>query len=183
MSRNQSDHVIIGGLALLTLLSLAFSLQAIVLGTISERIVELVLYASLTAFALILSVPLLRSELSIAHAIGMIALLSLPADIIPVMSVALFMGGLVGAVGRRQLRRRGQVDERQSDLFTIVHITARVTLPYFVAGHLYYDLLDGSLPIDVNSDISQNLISVSAFALVYVALYFASFTLQRKSVV
>jgi K+-sensing histidine kinase KdpD len=176
MSRNQSDHLIVGVLALLTLLSVLVSFQAASPGLISERLVELVIYASLTAFALIFSVPLPRSELSIAHAIGMMAMLSLPAEVIPDMSIALFLGGILGAVGHRQLRHR-QRNEVQPNLYAIVHMTARVTLSYFAAGYLYKGFFNGTLPISTSSDFAQ-LLPVLGFALVYVILYFASFVLQ-----
>ena len=74
MSQNRYYGVAVGIIALLTLLSIAISVQLLDAGIVAHRMVELVVYALLTAFALILSVPLSRSELSIAHAIGLMAL-------------------------------------------------------------------------------------------------------------
>lgn len=180
MSRSQVNQIILIFIAVLTLISLVLSVQALSFGIVGARILELVVFALVTAFALVLSVPFARTELSIAHAIGLIALLSLPSDVIPAMTIAIFIGGLLGSAFRGTIRQEGRYTEAEWYMTTI-YITGRVTLAYFAAATIYAGFFNAPLPINNNYDLGQNALALSAAILVYLIVYMLSFMAQVRS--
>ncbi|MGJ3239584.1 MAG: GAF domain-containing protein [Anaerolineae bacterium] len=178
MSRKLSNQISLVTIAILTLASLVISAQAFDGGLIAARIVELLAYALLTAFALMLSVPLFRSEISIAHAIGLLAIFSLPADIAPMMTFAIFIGGLVGSLLRSQIEQQSRRYEKPPWYVTVIHATSRVTLAHFAASLVYIRLFNASLPITDSTDLSSQTAPILASVGVYFVLYFLSFILQ-----
>ncbi|MGB7341229.1 MAG: GAF domain-containing protein [Phototrophicaceae bacterium] len=180
MSRNVINKAILLLIVILTLISLVISVQAITVDAIITRIPELVVYALVTAFALILSVPLVRSELSVAHAIGLMALLSLPADVAPAMTIALFIGGALGGVVRARIEQNSRRYESPAWYATTLHTSARVTVAYFVASFLYINVLNAPLPISDMLDVSPQLSPLIITITVYLVLYFISFMVQVR---
>lgn len=180
MSRS-SINFIMFLLAAMTVAVLVISLSEIENLTLllSNHLLELVIYALLTAFAIALSVPLARSEFSIAHAIGITAFLSLPATVFAPMTIAVAAGAVIGSLGLliwgwQPVTRL--ISPRTGP--SSIYIVARVTLSFFVSGRLYISL-SGQLPLDVTTEaILNNLIPLVAYGLSYVVLYFAIFVLQ-----
>lgn len=183
MTRAALQPVITWSLTAITLLVVVSSLGQSAPG-LGERFLELGVYALLTAFALALSVPLARGELSVAHAIGMMAFLSLEIHVYPAMTVAIFLGGLAG--GWVLVYRGSNSDgrkRRSADLREVVYITARVTLSFYAAGRLYAEVLQGPLPLSAPG--RENLLALAAplaaYALIYTSVYFALYVLQLYS--
>lgn len=164
-------------LTFLTFFILAYSLAQTSASIWLDRLPELVVYALLTGFSVVLSVPLARSELSVAHATGIVAFLSLPASVAPAMTCAIGLGGLIGSLGLVQFgwRADSQV-RRRGGLVTVNYITARVTVSFFVASNLY---LSSGAPLPAQTFASEYVLPMAIFALTYVALYLLIFILQR----
>lgn len=180
MSRQQINNLIIAIIIILTAISLGISIQTLDSRVLVPRILELFVYAIITAFALILSVPLSRSELSIAHAIGLIAFFSLPADVVPAMTLAIFIGGIIGGTIRSRLEPKRRYDGPPWYV-TAIHITARVTLSYFVASQIYIHFFNASIPISDSLDIRQQFLPLTITILAYLAVYFTSFMVQVRT--
>jgi len=181
MSRKLVNNAILITIAILTLLSLAYSMITFEPEAFSSRVLELAVYALVTAFALILSVPLSRSQLSVAHAVGIMALLSLPENIIPTMTIAIFTGGAIGGVVRSRIERQNRRYERPPWYVTTVHITARVTLAYFVGSFVYIQVFSAALPISADLNISALTIPLSVTIGAYLAVYSISFVIQVRT--
>lgn len=181
MSRNLINNVILFIIASMTILSLVISIQTLNIEALSSRIPELVIFALVTAFALILSVPLSRSELSIAHAIGLMALLSLPGSVAPAMTIAIFIGGTIGGFVRSRIKRQNRSYETVAWYITLFHIPARVTLAFFVASLIYRDIFDAPLPISVNLNMIPYYLPLTITILSYLLLYFISFLIQVRT--
>lgn len=149
---------------------------------------QFVMYGLLTAFALYFSVQLTDGELSMAHVVGMMAFLAYPADVNLLIGLVIFVGGIGGGllmVARTYLQLPSQRRIR-ANVNTILYVTARVTVSYFVASSVY--LNSGSpLPLnDVNDPLSLNQLTrmsgdVLIFAGMYIALYTAIFAIQLYS--
>src|SRR5690606_54115 len=139
MLRKQINYATLAIIIIVTVMSLGVSFQSLNVNVLTTRFLELTVYTIITAFALILSVPLSRSELSIAHAIGLIAFFSLPADVVPAMTIAIFIGGVIGGTIRSRLEPKRRYDS-PAWYVTAIHITARVTLSYFVASQIYINV-------------------------------------------
>ena len=171
LSRHQLHRVVRVSLFLLTCLVLMISLRDVTLALLSDRLLELGVYGLLTAFALVFSAPLSRGEQSIAHVIGMVAFLSLPAAVAPTMTVALFLGALVGSIGLSLFDRYPH--ERQGrtiDLIDMIYITSGITLSFFAASRIYI-LFNGTLPLTTGIDVMANLVPLLAYVTIYVVLY------------
>ena len=136
-------------------------------------------YAALTAFMLYFGVLLSEGELSPAHTVGIVAALSLGYEAFPLMTWAIFLGGVVGGillVLRTQdtsLRRRLTTRTASS----IIAISARVTLSFLVATQAFY-LLDGELPLRVPI---HDELELTIFIAVYSLIYFLIFMLETYS--
>jgi NtrC-family two-component system sensor histidine kinase KinB len=180
MSQNRYEGYVVAVLGILTLFAVVWTLSSVEISVISSRLVELVVYSLLTAFALILAVPIARSELSVAHAIGMMAFLSLPAEVAPAMTIAIFIGGVIGGMIRARVVRNRQ-KQNNHWIYTFIHICSRATLAFFVTERLYNTILRASLPIESSADLTINTLPLMIYALVYVGFYLASFTLQLAS--
>ena len=143
---------------------------------------ELIMFGLLTAFALYFSVQIMHSELSMAHVVGMIAFLAYPSDKSNIILLVIFVGGLSGGflmVLRAFLQPPSQRRVR-ANLNTLVYVTARVTVSYYVASVVY---IQTSAPLPLNDSLSFNSLSdiISAlilYALVYIGIYTAIFALQ-----
>ncbi|MCA9915762.1 MAG: GAF domain-containing protein, partial [Anaerolineae bacterium] len=123
---------------------------------------ELMIYALLTAFAAALSLPLSYSRLSVAHAVGILALLSLPSEAVPLMALSLAIGGVLGGAFQSAVltqRRRNPSRWVQSMV-----VSALVTVPYFLAGRFYLDILGGTLP-------TENGLAIGLVTAVYLLVY------------
>ncbi len=137
-------------------------------------------YALLTGFTLYFGVLLAEGELSPAHAIGMVAYLSLPRPALPLMLWATFLGGVMGGIAlvlRHQdvaLRRRVTARTARS----VVAISARVTLSLLVAAQVHA-AFGGSPPI--YTPLSDEVVPLLAFALVYCLIYLLIFILEHYS--
>lgn len=178
MRRRTIQWVIVGALAGLTLLVIAVCIPAGI-PVLAEGRLEPEVYLLLTAFAVALSVPLAYTELSLAHAIGMTAFLSLEERLYPAMTLAIALGGILGGLAR-MYRRHGR-ESRLSYLRMIVYLTAQVTLSYYVAARIYVALPGAVLPLATPT--SENwlilLLPLLIYILLYMTVYFAIFTLQQ----
>jgi signal transduction histidine kinase len=178
MTRSRLHRLITGSLTLLTLLILGDSLMTIDSAVVGARLLELVVFALLTALAVLLSVPLSGGQLSIAHAVGMLAFLSLPPDTAPAMTVMIAAGGFLGGLLQLQLQPALYPRvTREPHWQQVIYITARLTVAFFVAGRVYIDFLGAPLPIDSES-LRLSSAPLLLYAFLYAVLYFVLFTLQ-----
>lgn len=173
-------------LLLLTLLVATYSLANTSISVVTTYSVELGVYSLLTALALTLTVPLSRGELSIAHAMGMIAFLSLDAEAAPAMTVAIFFGGILGSFAALHLVEQNRLSERRTFSTTnLIFLTAQVTLPFFVTSRVYADIFQAPQPLGAFlTDSGLNLATAPLFlyAFLYIALYFVIFVLEQETV-
>jgi len=135
-----------------------------------------VVYSGLTAFAIALGVDDGRADLNVAHTVGMVAFLSAPPQVAPLMLWAIFIGSLVGGaifIARSHLPHQ---HNRRDDWTNGLYVLSRSVLPFFLASQAYISL-DGPLPISVSA-LNEALPSLLVFALLYFGLYLAIFTLQ-----
>ncbi|MEL6405591.1 MAG: GAF domain-containing protein [Chloroflexota bacterium] len=177
MSRKSQNTLVVAILSFVALLGVVFAVPLIEIGIVADRIVELVVYALVTAFALILSVPLSRGTLSIAHAVGLMALLSLPTDTIPAMTVAIFIGGMIGGIFHA---RTASSRDIFVSIETIARSVAQVTVAYLGAGLVYAYGFSADLPINA-SVISEEAIPLTITVIVYLILYTLSFLFQVRA--
>lgn len=138
------------------------------------------IYLLLTAFSLIFGVILSQSELSVAHMIGILAFLSYPAEARPVITYAIFLGGVMGSLGwyaRKSFRSRRRRNSTLS-LQSGVMVVARVTLSYWASGQVYI-AAGGRLPVGrLPEDLLAVTLPLVIYALVYITLYFSIFLLE-----
>jgi two-component system, NtrC family, sensor histidine kinase KinB len=135
----------------------------------------LFLYALLTVFALYFSASLSQGYLSAAHAIGVVAALSLPADAQPSMTWAIAIGGLIGGGVHVYLRERALYDQNKWMMVrAALLIAVRVALSFFVASY-FYTAIGGTLPMDVTNlgEVIPVILFCIAYTLIYFALYLA----------
>lgn len=173
-----------GALLALTLLCVGYSALQVAPQT-SRYAVELISYAGLIALSITLSIPIAHSQLSLAHAGTMLAFLSLPSFVAPSMTIAVFIGALVGSiiiiwVGWQAGEERAPT---RANAYTGVFIISAITLSFFASSHLYTDILRGNLPLKtvLLSEIASQGLVLLAYTLVHVAVYLAVFTLQLYS--
>src|SRR5215207_9453933 len=131
ITRARINLLILWLLALITVATLALNIpdSAFVSGYVDL----FVIYALLTAFALYFGTILTEGEFGSAHAVGMVALLSLPQTAQPTMLWAIALGGMAGGLllvarsddtlPRRPLTARSAR--------SVIAITARVSLSFF----------------------------------------------------
>jgi K+-sensing histidine kinase KdpD len=168
----------VGALASLTLLLIVVNLPDGIPVLLEGRL-EPEVYLLLTAFALALSVPLVYTELSLAHAIGMTAFLSLEERFYPAMTLAMAVGGILGGIAR-VYRNRGR-ENRAANIRTVIYLTAQVTLSFYVAARTFVAFPGAILPLPTPT--SENwlrlLLPLLVYTLLYLTVYFAIFTLQQ----
>jgi GAF domain-containing protein len=165
-----------------TLLLAAFAvLLALILNIPDNRIIEAyttqaLVYVSLTAFALFFGSRLSQGMITSAHVVGMVALLSLPEGAFPFMLWTTFFGAVGGIVIKRFYARTSDYSVYIAD---VIFTAAQVVLSFFAAGRVYI-ALDGSLPLEsVSWDNNSSIfIALTAYVIVYVALYVAFFALR-----
>ncbi|MBC7810237.1 MAG: GAF domain-containing protein [Burkholderiales bacterium] len=160
------------------------------LATIEEYFGLLLVFALLTAFILQFGVLLSETDLSPAHIIGMVAVLSLPRDAQPAMIWAIFLGSAIAPLiaalvrmSRVQMRTRftHRVDapnETQPTPRRIVMVVARTTLSVFVAAEAYA-ITGGRLPLERLT--LNDVWPLLAFSVTYVLVYLAIFLLETYS--
>lgn len=143
---------------------------------------ELIMYGLLTAFALYFSVQIMHSELSMAHVVGMIAFLAYPPDKSDIILLVIFVGGLSGGflMALRAFLQPPSQRRVRANLNTLVYVTARVTVSYYVASVVY---LQTSAPLPLSTAVSFNPLTeifstLILYAVVYIAIYTAIFALQ-----
>jgi NtrC-family two-component system sensor histidine kinase KinB len=147
---------------------------------INEFGMRALIYGGLTAFALYFGVLLTEGEFSPAHIVGMVAFLALPRAAQPLMTWAVFLGGVVGGTAlvlRKQdvtLRRR--LTERTAR--SVVAISARVTFSFIVAAQVY-TLLGGGVPL--TAPLRDEIPALLIFSLTYSLIYFLIFILETYS--
>ncbi len=180
LSKETARLLVTGALLALTLLCVGFS--AFQLSSQTPRYtIELLSYAILIAFTIALSIPISHSQLSLAHAGGMLAFLSLPAFVAPATTIAVFFGSLMGSVV--VIWRGWQGEERvmnRASAYTGIFIIAGVTLSFFVSSHLYTDILQANLPLKtvLLSEIASQSLVLLSYVFIHSVVYVAIFTLQ-----
>lgn len=143
---------------------------------------ELIMYGLLTAFALYFSVQIVEGELSMAHVVGMMAFLAYSSENSSVILLVIFVGGISGGflMALRAFLQPPSQRRVHANLNTLVYVTARVTVSYFIATTVYMQAtvslpLYEALSIDPLADIISTLI---LFTTVYTIIYTAIFALQ-----
>ncbi|RMG83192.1 MAG: hypothetical protein D6712_13400, partial [Chloroflexi bacterium] len=148
---------------------------------LNEQLAVLVIYGVMTAFALNFRVALLNEgELSPAHAVGMIAFLSLPQELFPAALWAIFLGSLGGSsiqVVRRWLRQDTPIYKQQI-LCQLICTTARVTLSFYIAAQ-FYILSNQPLPLStLKATDNPHVLGLFFYGLLYVGSYLSLFVLE-----
>ena len=144
---------------------------------------ELVMYGLLTAFALYFSIQMVNSELGMAHVVGMMALLAYPPlEVSGLILLVIFTGGLSGGIlmALRSYLQRPSQRRVRANIYTLIHVTARVTISYFIVANVY--IQSGAyLPLNdtiASSPLSNILGTLILFAITYLAVYVAIYALQ-----
>ncbi len=164
MKRLPINTLMLAVLGLITLAVLLFNLPD--QGVLAGYGGILIIYALLTAFALNFGVVVVEGELSPAHGVGMLVLLSLPHT---VFSSSLWAIALGGAIGEVALALR--THQRQSSAHVIL-VVARITVSYYVAALVY----NGALPLQTLHP--EALLPVIIYGLVYSTVYFLLFLVE-----
>ena len=154
------------GLGLLTLAVLLLNLPAHDIAASTSGI--LLIYGLLTVAALGLNfgINVEGGKFSAVHAIGLLALLSLPGYAAPYSLWVIALGGLVGGlIAVRSMQRSAGVTR-------LIFLIARVTLSFY-AGMVVYN---GALPL-VNFTLGD-LLPVIVFGVVTSVVYLALFVFQ-----
>ncbi|MCC6801571.1 MAG: GAF domain-containing protein [Anaerolineae bacterium] len=125
----------------------------------------LVIYGVLVALAL--HFGMIDGELSPAHGVGMLALLSLPHE---AFAASLWIIALASALGQLAFALRQDANATTPD---VILVAVRMTLSFFAAGLVYH----GDLPLGVLDD--ANLTAVLVYGVVYGAIYFGLFALEQ----
>ncbi len=181
---NQFKHqptTVLIGIAIVTLVAIIS--QPPNLSMLSEQLAILVIYGVMTAFALNFRVALLNEgELSPAHAVGMVAFLSLPQALFPAALWAIFLGGLGGSsiqVVRGWLRQDPPSYKQQMPC-QMICATARVTLSFYVAAQ-FYILSNQPLPLStLKATDNPHVIGLFFYGLLYVGSYLGLFILELQ---
>lgn len=173
MMRNRLAHILAVTLAGITLLVIVVGFPTT--ASINEHYLESFIYGLLVFFAIIFSIPLSQGRLSLAHAIGMTAFLSLPREAFSIMTLMIALGSLAGSL--TLVLRPRPFHSWQDRLYTLIYIVSRQTVSFFAAGSIYL-ALGGVVPIAPG--FASNIVPITAFSLVYVALYLLIFALQTN---
>src|SRR5688572_19151879 len=96
ITRTRINLLILSLLALITVVTLGVNIPDPVF--LNWYVDLFVIYALLTAFALYFGTILTEGEFGSAHAVGMVALLSLPQTAQPAMLWAIALGGMAGGL-------------------------------------------------------------------------------------
>lgn len=131
----------------------------------------IIVYALLTGFVVHFGQARASRDLSAAHGVGMLALLSQPADAAPAMLWATAIGGLLVAVRWRGAHSAGRPATAQVTL----HRAARLVVS-FAAGWLAYTTAGGQLPLALAS--TRNFMPLIFGIAAHSAAYFALFAFE-----
>lgn len=135
------------------------------------------IYLLMTAIAVSMGVLINKGELSAAHAVGMVAFLSLSRTITPLMVWATFIGGLMGAVFL-YLRRNPYLpsSELRNRIATgMILASSRVTLSFYMSAQIYKGL-NGQLPLMAGTNAAIPPLIMYSFA--YLVSYFSIYLLE-----
>jgi NtrC-family two-component system sensor histidine kinase KinB len=146
---------------------------------VSSYLVVVIIYTILTSFALYFSVWLSQGVLSTAHAIGMTAFLSLPAEATGVALFGVAAGAFIGSVILLTQKNQRIGTHLQDTITTLLMMTSRITVSFFIAGTLYTSF-NGNLPLNTelwHGD-SRNIIALLAYVLTYFILYTTIYILE-----
>lgn len=139
---------------------------------------DLATYVGLAAFSLYFGVLLSEGEFSLTHIVGILALLSSPAELIPALTWAMFVGGCLGSLGWYvRVPHRVRVRTRIVGVRGVVMVVARVTLSFWAAAQVYL-AAGGQLPLGSLVDDVRATGVLLIYSLVYTTLYFAIFVLE-----
>lgn len=141
--------------------------------------VHALVYAALTTFALYFAVLLSGAALGLAHAVGMVAFLSLPAAALPLSLWAVMLGALVGGLVRAVHKPVTPVLDWRKRVAHVVMVTSRITISFAVAASIYR-AMGATLPLDSAAWLadSAQLLALSAYISVYFLLYTIIYTLE-----
>ena len=162
-------------LGLLTLIVLLTNLPDT--AAIGDYAPQALIYAFVTVLALYFNVRLSRYEVSPVHVVGMLALLSQPAQAFGVTLWAIFTGAVVGTAIRWLLPgvQRLQIGHLVS---SAAFIAARATLSFYVAGQFYL-AVDGPLPLQQALwNQPETIVALALYSVLYVTLYFLILVLE-----
>ncbi|TVR19978.1 MAG: GAF domain-containing protein [Anaerolineaceae bacterium] len=136
-------------------------------------------YAALTGFALYFAVLLSGAMLGPAHAGGMVAFLSLPADVVPLSLWAVTAGALVGVLVRYVHKPAGAAFDWRKRAIDAVMVTSRITISFAVAAAIYLST-GAALPMDTGLWVadSAQLLALFVYVLAYFLIYTAIYTLE-----
>ena len=175
---NYQRHILTRWIFVIVTLSIvSISATQVTLPIISARLTELGVYSLLTAFAIVFSVPLTQGRLSIAHAIGAMAFLSLPVDVVPTMTIAIFIGGLLGSTIFIQLDDTRFGTSNDKKFAQVIYLTGAVTITFYLANVVYLQIFGGTLPIAGGGNITQDGVAIIAYAIIYAALHLMGYAL------
>jgi NtrC-family two-component system sensor histidine kinase KinB len=132
------------------------------------------IYALVTAAALYFGALLSEGEFSVAHSVGVVALLAYPLNVQPMMLWSMFFGGFFGGIllmlkkSDPLLRRRLTSRTARS----IIVICARLSLSFLV-GAAVFQTMGGEVPLQAPiRNHSTPLIGMSvAYCVVYIAIF------------
>lgn len=181
MKRSYLNNILTWTLALLSVLIIILTRSA------NEQTLavhpELVMYGFLTAFALYFSVQLNPGELSMAHVVGIMAFLSYPAEARHLSLLVIFFGGISGGLLMvlRSLLQSPSQRRVPASIQTLVHVTARVTISYYVASSFYVQT-NAQLPLNNDpiliSELWNTVAAVILFVVLYTLIYALTFVIQ-----
>ncbi|MEZ4671797.1 MAG: GAF domain-containing protein [Anaerolineae bacterium] len=137
---------------------------------------QALVFMLLIAATLYLSVTLAQGKFSPAHAVAMTAVLSQPADALPLMLWCIALGGALGGLLRygADLRGRKWTD---GPLANVLLITARMTLSTYLGVQVYL-LFSGELPF--RPPLREVLAPLVAFSLVTSVVYTLIYLLEIR---
>lgn len=133
------------------------------------------LFGLLTVGAVYFSVLLSRGEITVACAVGMLAVLVLPPDSALSAGYGIFAGGLAGSVLRgTQRKRRPRYHQTAPISQNIITLTSRVTLSYLLAN-MAYRAAGGQQPLAVFS--TGDVVPLAVLVVTYTGLFLGIFYL------
>lgn len=147
--------------------------------SLTQYSLQAAIYALTTAISLYSGILLKDVEFSPAHAIGIVAFLSLPLSAYPLIIWAIFAGGIIA--GLVLVRRRK--DYAHSSIIqaatSIVALSARVTLSFVAAAQVYL-WLGGEVPLVRPLHLVLPLMFV--YSMIYSGVYLAIVALEMLSI-
>lgn len=166
MSRTVYKPLSTWGVVVLALVGLVWAGLHLEPDVLRARLPEMLAAGLLTALAFALPVLLTNTQLSMAHAVGVLAFLSLGAEAVPPLLLAIFVGGLLGAL-------LAPLPWGSARLQTALLRTASNTLAFFLAAQVYLMLLGGTLPLLDSETAAENALPLVGYTVTYLLMYAA----------